>query len=198
VKENNDLRAINSNYEYIITPLINYINDINYHINKKNLKKLNIIKIKQNIRNTNSYNQIEENPLYSLVLLLDNYKNIIVKNESNKSLFNRSKSNIKKISTYESLMKTYNIKDNIIFKSNINKSGDKNKNVKSIAVAVTPIYSKKMKSKLFGKEDKINKTDKNSNLNKTKSKVTEKRKQIKDKILKKDNSSGKRKKYNYN
>ena len=198
VKENNDLRAINSNYEYIITPLINYINDINYHINKKNLKKLNIIKIKQNIRNTNSYNHIEENPLYSLVLLLDNYKNIIVKNESNKSLSNRSKSNIKKISTYESLMKTYNIKDNIIFKSNINKTGDKNKNVKSIVVPVTPIYSKKMKSKLFGKEDKINKTDKNSNLNKTKSKATDKRKQIKDKILKKDNSSGKRKKFNYN
>ena len=202
MKENNDLRAINSNYEYILTPLIHYINDINYHYNKKNLKKLNILKIKENIRNTNiDYNHIEENSLYSLVLLLDNYKNIIINGDSNKSLFNRSKSNLKKISTYESIMKNYNIKNNIFFKSTSNKSGDKNKNIKSlasIAVAVTPIYSKKMKSKLFGNENKINKTEKIHIQKNYKSKDTEKRKQIKDKILKKENSSGKRKKYSHN
>ena len=194
IKENNDLRTINSNYEYILTPLINYINDINYHINKKKLKNIDLIKIKQNIRNTNiTYNCIEESPLYSFIQLLDNYKNIIVNDESLNNIYNRSKSNPKKVYTYESIMNDYKIKNDIFFKSKNNIS---NKSQKLKSLAVTPIHSKKMKNnKFFGDENKIYNTEKYQNKRKGKITDTRTKKQIKDKILKKDTSLGKKKKY---
>ena len=194
IKENNELRTINSNYEYILTPLINYINDINYHINKKKLKSIDLTKIKQNIRNTNiTYNCIEESPLYSFIKLLDNYKNLIVNDESINNIYDRSKSNPKKKYTYESIMNDYKIKNDIFFKSKNNIS---NKNQKLKSLAITPIHSKKMKNhKFFGDENKIYNTEKYQN--KSKGKITDARarKQIKDKILKKDTSLSKKKKY---
>ena len=189
LKENNDLREINSNYEYIITPLINYINDINYFINKKYLKKIDIVKIKQNIRNPttkNNNNTFEEHPLYPFIQLLQNYKNIIMNIEITNTLNNRNKSN-PKLNTYESIMKHYNLKNNISFKS---KNNSKEKYSKSITV--TPIQSKLGKNhKIFGNQNKIAKTEKYNN-NKSRGKIQEKRKHIIGKLLKNDSFSNKK------
>ena len=192
IKENNALRLINSNYEYIITPLINYINDINYFINKKKIKKIDTAKINQNIRNINANQNpnenisFEEHPLYSFIQLLNNYKNIILNDESfNINTKNKkNKSNPKKINTYdtyESIMKSYNLKSDIIFKP---KKNIKEKKAKSIVL--TPNNSKNSKShtKFNGK---VSKTEKYHNKNK--GKIEQKRKQIINKMLKKDNSS---------
>ena len=192
IKENNALRLINSNYEYIITPLINYINDINYFINKKKIKKIDTAKINQNIRNINANQNsnenisFEEHPLYSFIQLLNNYKNIILNDESfNINTKNKkNKSNPKKLNTYdtyESIMKSYNLKSNIIFKP---KKNIKEKKTKSIVL--TPNISKNSKSqKIFN--GKVSKTEKYHNKNK--GKIEQKRKQIINKMLKKDNSS---------
>ena len=51
MKEKEELKNINSNYEYILSPLINYINDIDYIIDKTNLKNIDITKLKKNIKN---------------------------------------------------------------------------------------------------------------------------------------------------
>ena len=189
IKENNDLREINSNYEYIITPLINYINDINCYINKKYLKKIDVARIKQNIRNTNNKKNNnfsdEENSLYPFIQLLQNYKNIIMNNEITNTLNNRSKSN-SKLNTYESIMKHYNLK-NISFKKSKNNSKDKY----SKSISVTPIQSKLGKNhKIFGGPGAGAKTEKYNH--KSKGKIQEKRKQIIGRLLKNDSSTKKK------
>ena len=192
IKENNSLRLINSNYEYIITPLINYINDINYFINRKKIKKIDLVKLNQNIRNinntqnTNENISLEEHPLYSFIQLLNSYKNIILNDESiNTNMKNyKNKSIPKKINTYdtyESIMKNYNLKSTIVFKP---KKSIKETKAKSIVL--TPNYSKSSKShKIF--DGKVSKTEKYNSKNK--GKIEKKRKQIINKILKKDSSS---------
>ena len=90
-------------------------------------------------------------------------------------------------------MNDYKIKNDIFFKSKNNIS---NKSQKLKSLAITPIHSKKMKNhKFFGDENKIYNTEKYQN--KSKGKITDARarKQIKDKILKKDTSLSKKKKY---
>ena len=183
LKENNNLRIVNSNYQFIVTPLINYINDVNYLINKKTLKKIDIATINQKIRNTNENTSIEEHPLNSFIELLDSYKNIILNDEFIHSINRKSKSNPKKLNSYESIMKNYNIKNNIVFKS-------KNNNTKesfSKSIGLTPIYSKNIKNKFL--RNKNTKTEKYHN--KSRGKIVEKRKKIVGKILKKGNSSDK-------
>ena len=188
LQENNDLKKIISNYEYILTPLINYINDISYLINKQKLKKIDIAKINQKIRNINDipnqnddFFKNDEHPLYSFVQLLDNYKNIIYEEEIFHSINKKSKSNPKKLNDYETIMKNYNIKDKIIFKFKNN-----NKDSFSKSLVSTPIYSKNSKNhQIF--RGKISKTEKFQN--KSKGKMTEKRKQIIGKNNKKDYSS---------
>ena len=191
VKENNDLREINSNYEYIITPLINYINDINCYINKKYLKKIDVARIKQNIRNANNKKNNnfsnEEHSLYPFIQLLQNYKNIIMNNEITNTLNNRSKSN-SKLNTYESIMKHYNLKYNISFKKSKNNSKDKY----SKSISVTPIQSKLGKNhKIFGGPGAGAKTEKYNHKNK--GKIQEKRKHIIGRLLKNGSSSSKQK-----
>ena len=185
LKENNDLREINSNYEYIINPLINYINDINYYINKKGLKTIDLVKIKQNIRNA-KYNQnkgIEEHPLYSFIQLLENNKNIIINDEMNKSknsINNRTKSNPKKLNSYESIIKNYNLKNNMVFKSK-----NKTNNKYSKSISLTPFNSKIKKThKKYGTENIDSKSEKL--YNKNKGKMANKRNYIINKIIKKD------------
>ena len=177
LQENNDLKKIISNYEYILTPLINYINDISYLINKQKLKKIDIAKINQKIRNikdipnqNDDFFKNDEHPLYSFVQLLDNYKNIIYEEEIFHSTNKKSKSNPKKLNDYETIMKNYNIKDKIIFKFKNN-----NKDSFSKSLVSTPIYSKNSKNhQIF--RGKISKTEKFQN--KSKGKMAEKRKQI--------------------
>ena len=188
LQENNDLKKMISNYEYILTPLINYINDMSYLINKQKLKKIDIAKINQKIRNikdipnqNDDFFKNDEHPLYSFVQLLDNYKNIIYEEEIFHPTNKKSKSNPKKLNDYEAIMKNYNIKDKIIFKFK-----NKNKDSFSKSLISTPIYSKNSKNhQIF--RGKISKTEKFQN--KSKGKMAEKRKQIIEKNNKKDYSS---------
>jgi hypothetical protein len=70
IKELDEMKKINANYEYIITPLINYINDIDYILDKTNLKKIDLVKIKKNIKilfpNQTLLNP-KEHPLYPFI-----------------------------------------------------------------------------------------------------------------------------------
>ena len=191
-KENNELRSLNSNYEYILTPLINYINDINTFLNNKNLKRIDIVKLKKNLKQVN-YNQnsnsdnVDDHPLKPFILLLDNYKNIIINDEN--IIIKKSKSNQKKIASFESIMKDYNIKEEVyLFKPT---SKIKKKNSKSITE--TPIISKDMKThKYFGKENNIIKTEKIQN--RSRIKILERKKSNIDRFKKKDISLYKKKK----
>ena len=191
-KENNELRSLNSNYEYILTPLINYINDINTFLNNKNLKRIDIVKLKKNLKQVN-YNQnsnsdnVDDHPLKPFILLLDNYKNIIINDEN--IIIKKSKSNQKKIASFESIMKDYNIKEEVyLFKP---ASKIKKKNSKSITE--TPIISKDMKThKYFGKENNIIKTEKIQN--RSRIKILERKKSNIDRFKKKDISLYKKKK----
>ena len=191
-KENNELRSLSSNYEYIITPLINYINDINTFLNNKNLKRIDILKLKKNLKQVN-YNPIcnsdnvDDHPLKPFILLLDNYKNIIINDEN--ITIKKSKSNPKKIASFESIMKDYNIKEDLY----LFKPATKNKKKLSKSITDTPVISKSVKThKYLGKENNIIKTEKIQN--KIRTKVYDRKKSNLDKFKKKDISLCKKKK----
>ena len=162
-KELDELKKINSNYEFILSSLINYINDINYLIDRKNLKKIDLIKIKKNIKilfpnkstsNNNNTNNTKEHPLYPFIKLLENYKNIIYKNEKVKNIFNsksENKTQKKKLTTYESILKSYNIKNNI---NNIKFKCMNSKNKFSRSIGTTPFNNKNVKThRIFPKKN---------------------------------------------
>jgi len=160
IKQNEELKNINVNYEYILTPTINYINDINYILDKKNLKKLDLIKLKKNIKSLFSNDINKQNPLHPFVKLLQNYKDIIYNNEKIKNLNandknNKNKNSNKKLNTNESILCSYNIKENI---NNIKfKSLNTTKNKISKSITATPINSKNEKiKKIFGNRKNSN------------------------------------------
>ena len=168
-KENelDELKRINSNYEFIITPLINYINDINYLIDKTNLKKIDLLKIKKNIKilfpNKPITTNTKDHPLYPIIKLLENYKNIIHKNEKIKNIFNNkseNKNQKKKLTAYESILKSYNIKNSI---NNIKfKCMNTAKNKCSRSIGTTPFNNKNVKTlRIFPRKNiKFLKSDK--------------------------------------
>ena len=137
-------------------------------------------------QNSNSDN-VDDHPLKPFILLLDNYKNIIINDEN--IIIKKSKSNQKKIASFESIMKDYNIKEEVyLFKP---ASKIKKKNSKSITE--TPIISKDMKThKYFGKENNIIKTEKIQN--RSRIKILERKKSNIDRFKKKDISLYKKKK----
>ena len=150
-KELDELKKINSNYEFILSPLINYINDVDYFLDKTNLKKIDLLKIKKNIKilfpNKSITNNTKDHPLYPIIKLLDNYKNIIYKNDKIKNIFSNKSTNKnpkKKLSTYESILKSYNIKNNI---NNIKfKCMNTAKNKFSRSIGTTPSNNKNIKT----------------------------------------------------
>ena len=173
IKEIEELKNINSNYEYVLTPLINYINDIDYIIDKTNLKKIDITKLKKNIKNLFPKKNItnrKEHPLFPFHKLLQNYKDIIYNNEKIQNLYQQNKINKnskKKVDAYESLLNSYNIKNinNMKFKS-FNAT-----NKMSRSIVATPNISKNDKIKKifsnrknhrFLEKNKINSINKNS------------------------------------
>ena len=174
IKEKEELKNINSNYEYILSPLINYINDIDYVIDKNKLKKIDLSKLKKNIKslfqNKNS-NNTKEHPLYPFLKLLQNYKNIIYNNENIKNLNqnNKNSKNLQKKGKYESILNGYNIKENI---NNIKfKSLNNTKNNISKSIAATPItYQNEKIKKIFSnrKNLKLFKSEKYFDKNKNK------------------------------
>ena len=191
-KENNELRSLNSNYEYILTPLINYINDINTFLNNKNLKRIDLVKLKKNLKKVNyeqnsNSNNFDDHPLKPFNLLLENYKNIII-NDKNITI-KKSQSNPKKIYSFESIMKDYNIKEDVYLFKPSNKINKKN----SKSMTDTPIISKNVKThKYLGKENNIAKTEKVHI--KSRTKIPERKKSNLDKFKKKDISLCKKKK----
>ena len=174
MKEKEELRNINSNYDYILTPVINYINDIDYIIDKNNLKKIDLTKLKKNIKNlfpNKNLSNTKEHPLYPFLKLLNNYKNMIYNNENIKNLYQNNKNNksSKKKGFYASIMSSYNIKENI---NNIKfKSFNNTKNKISRSLAATPDDFKNDKIQKFfsnRKNLKLFKSEKNFNKNKNK------------------------------
>jgi hypothetical protein len=137
-------------------------------------------------QNSNSDN-VDDHPLKPFILLLDNYKNIIINDEN--ITIKKNKSNPKKIASFESIMKDYNIKEEVyLFKPS---TKIKKKNSKSIIES--PIISKNMKTqKYLGKENNIIKTEKIQNKNRAK--IPERKKSNLDKYKKKDISLCKKKK----
>ena len=173
IKEKEELKNINSNYDYILTPLINYINDIDYILDKNNLKKIDLIKLKKNIKSLfpkTKETNTKDHPLYPFVKLLQNYKNVINNNENIKNLnqnINQNKIKIqqKKGKTYESIFHGYNIKENI---NNIKfKFLNSTKNNISRSIVATPvgyknekfqkIFSNRKNFKFFKSERLVNK-----------------------------------------
>ena len=179
IKELDEMKKINANYEYIITPLINYINDIDYILDKTNLKKIDLVKIKKNIKilfpNQTLLNP-KEHPLYPFIKLLDNYKNIIYNNDKIKNLNNNNtnKSNKKnsqrKTATYESILNSYNIKNNI---NNIKfKSMNSTKNKISRSIGATPNNPQKEKvHKIFSNRKHFNILNSDKMRNKSSNKI---------------------------
>ena len=175
MKEKEELKNINSNYDYILTSLINYVNDIDYIIDKNNLKKIDIMKLKKNIKslfpNNNSMNT-KEHPLYPFLKLLQNYKNVIYNNENIKNLNqNVDKNSQKKRNNCESLLGSYNIRynvNNIKFKS---LNSTKNKISKSIVATpnnykndkIQKIFSNRKNLKFFKSEKILNKSKNKTN-----------------------------------
>ena len=177
MKEKEELKNINSNYDYILTSVINYINDIDYILDKNNLKKIDIIKLKKNIKslfpNNNSINT-KDHPLYPFLKLLQNYKNVIYNNENIKNLNliqQVDKNSQKKRSNYESLLGSYNLKYNvnkIKFKS---LKSTKNKISKSIVATpvnykndkIQKIFSNRKNLKFFKSEKIVNKNKNKTN-----------------------------------
>ena len=180
IKELDEMKKINANYEYIITPLINYINDIDYILDKTNLKKIDLVKIKKNIKilfpNQTLLNP-KEHPLYPFIKLLDNYKNIIYNNDKIKNLNNNNtnKSNKKnsqrKTATYESILNSYNIKNNI---NNIKfKSMNSTKNKISRSIGATPNNPQKEKvHKIFSNRKHFNILNSDKMRNKSSNKIS--------------------------
>ena len=195
IKEKEQLKNINANYEYVLTPLINYINDVDYIIDKNNLKKIDIIKLKKNIKSlfpNKSITNAKEHPLYPFLKLLQNYKNIINNNENLKKLPQNDKSNKnsqKKGITYESILLNYNLKENI---KNIKfKSLDHSKNKISRSIVATPINCKNEKlKKFFAKRNNVKffKSEKNSIRNKNKTKSIIKNERSKNENLTKESN----------
>ena len=177
IKEKEELENINSNYDYILTPLINYINDVDYILDKSNLKKIDIIKLKKNIKSlfpSKKDPSTKEHPLYPFLKLLQNYKNIIYNNENIKNLnqiniSNNNKISQKKRNIYESILSRYNLRENI---NNINfKSLNNTKNKISRSIVATPINNKNEKiQKIFSnrKNAKFFRSEKVTNKSKSK------------------------------
>ena len=174
-KEIEELKNINSNYDYILLPLINYINDIDYILDKKSLKKIDITKLKKNIKNlfpNKKALKANEHPLFPFIRLLQNYKEVIYNNEDIKNLWMNKVNKLshkKSLGTFESIISSYDLKSNI---NNIKfKSLNNTKNKISRSIAATPNSNKNDKiQKIFSnrKNLKLFKTDKISNKNKNK------------------------------
>ena len=76
LKENDKLKNENKNYEEIIIPLVNYINEINSLFNNS---KIDILKIKQIVKNYNSNNDISSHKFRKN----NTYNNIMQQNTNN-------------------------------------------------------------------------------------------------------------------
>ena len=195
MKEKEQLKNINSNYEYVLTPLVDFINDVDYILDKNNLKKIDIIKLKKNIKSLfpkKNITNTKEHPLYPFLKLLQNYKNIISNNDNIRNLYQKNKNiknSQKKGNTYESILLNYNLKENI---KNIKfKSLDQTKNKISRSIAATPISYKNDKiKKIFSKRDntKFFKSEKNTVRNKNKTKSIIKSQRNNNEILAKESN----------
>ena len=89
-QENEKLKKINKNYELIVEPLIDYINDLNYWFRQDTLDKPNLNKVIKNNDLNNNHTPINE--LKSMLNLCKN--NIINSSEkkNNNNIFKKNKS----------------------------------------------------------------------------------------------------------
>ena len=102
-KENNKLKRINKNYELLMTPLIEYINDLNYYFSQ-NL--IDVSNINQIIKNNNlNENNTHINYLKSM---LNSSKNNIVNITKNNKRGSVNKNNISNFSNISNIDKNNN------------------------------------------------------------------------------------------
>jgi len=98
-QENERLKRINKNYELLMTPLIEYINDLNYYFSQNLIDVPNINQIIKN------YNLNENNkPINDLKSMLNLSKNNIINNTKNRkrsSVNKNNESNFSNISNIE-------------------------------------------------------------------------------------------------
>ncbi len=77
IKENEKLKIINKNYELLITPLIEYINDINYFFGQNTINFHNInqlVKYKELNKDNNPINDLKSMLIFSKNNIIDSYK----------------------------------------------------------------------------------------------------------------------------
>ena len=99
-KENKKLKRINKNYELLMTPLIEYINDLNYYFSQNLIDVPNINQIIKN-------NNLSENykPINDLKSMLNLSKNNIVNTTENKKRSSVNKNNILNFSNISNIDK---------------------------------------------------------------------------------------------
>ena len=99
-QENEKLKRINKNYELLMTPLIDYINDLNYYFSQNLIDVPNINQIIKN-------NNLSENykPINDLKSMLNLSKNNIVNNTKNEKRSSVNKNNISNFSNISNIDK---------------------------------------------------------------------------------------------
>ena len=99
-QENEKLKRINKNYELLMTPLIEYINDLNYYFSQNLIDVPNINQIIKN-------NNLSENykPINDLKSMLNLSKNNIVNSTQNKKRSSVNKNNILNFSNISNIDK---------------------------------------------------------------------------------------------
>ena len=99
-QENEKLKRINKNYELLMTPLIEYINDLNYYFSQNLIDVPNINQIIKN-------NNLSENykPINDLKSMLNLSKNNIVNSTENKKRSSVNKNNILNFSNISNIDK---------------------------------------------------------------------------------------------
>ena len=78
IKENEKLKKLNKNYELLITPLIEYINDINYFFGQNVIDFHNINNLIKNKELNNDYNSLNDLKSFLKITknnIIDSYKN---------------------------------------------------------------------------------------------------------------------------
>ena len=102
-KENEKLKRINKNYELLMTPLIEYINDLNYYFSQNLIDVSNINQIIKNNNLNENYTHINY-----LKSMLNNSKNNIVNITKNNKRGSVNKNNISNFSNISNIEKNNN------------------------------------------------------------------------------------------
>ena len=98
-KENEKLKRINKNYELLMTPLIEYINDLNYYFSQNLIDVPNINQIIKNSNLNENYKPV--NDLRSMLNLSKNHIVNITKNKKRSSVNKNNISNFSNISNID-------------------------------------------------------------------------------------------------